>query len=309
MSLVERALTKLREAAAPDGGGQAEAAADTQESPRTAPQRAARRASDEPTRPPFPRAFAEPDLTITESLLRDAGLIAPFDQQRQVTSEYRHVKRRLLAEVQAGTANRLVLMASALPGEGKSFSSANLAMSLALEPDYTVLLVDADVIKPNLSRVFGLTDRPGLVDAVADAAVGIESMIVTTSIEGLSILPAGRMDPNATELFASSRMQQVVDQLLAVPNRLVVVDSLPLLLTTEARALVPLAGQILLVVRAESTPQQAVLQALELIGDEANVKLMLNAVVRTKAMKYLGYGYYGYDYNYGDDSADRGRGT
>lgn len=309
MSLVERALTKLREAAAPDGGGQPEATAEMPESPRTAQQRVARRASDEPARPPFPRAVAEPDLTITESLLRDAGLLAPFDQQRQVTSEYRHVKRRLLAEVQAGTANRLVLMASALPGEGKSFSSANLAMSLALEPDYTVLLVDADVIKPNLSRVFGLTDRPGLVDAVADAAVDIESMVVTTSIEGLSILPAGRMDPNATELFASSRMQQVVDQLLAVPNRLVVVDSLPLLLTTEARALVPLAGQILLVVRAESTPQQAVLQALELIGDDANVKLMLNAVVRTKAMKYLGYGYYGYDYNYGDDSADRGRGT
>jgi exopolysaccharide/PEP-CTERM locus tyrosine autokinase len=218
------------------------------------------------------------------------------------------VKRRLLAEVQAGTANRLVLMASALPGEGKSFSSANLAMSLALEPDYTVLLVDADVIKPNLSRVFGLTERPGLVDAVADASADVESMIVTTSVEGLSILPAGRTDPNATELFASSRMQQVVDQLLAVPNRLVVFDSLPLLLTTEARALVPLAGQILLVVRAESTPQQAVLQALDLIGDEANVKLMLNAVVRTKAMKYMGYGYYGYDYNYGDDNAGGGRG-
>jgi receptor protein-tyrosine kinase len=309
MSLVERALTKLREAAVPGTEGQTVASSETPELPASRSRRAAQRASDVAARAPFPRVVAEPLLTVTEALLREAGLLAPFNQQRQVTSEFRHVKRRLLAEVQAGTANRLVLLASALPGEGKSFSSANLAMSLALEPDYTVLLVDADVIKPNLSRVFGLTDRPGLIDAVADPATDVESMIVTTSIEGLSILPAGRMDPNATELFASSRMQQVVDQLLAVPNRLVVFDSLPLLMTTEARALVPLAGQIVLVVRAESTPQQAVLQALELIGDEANVKLMLNAVVRTKAMKYLGYGYYGYDYNYGDDNPDRGRGA
>lgn len=306
MSLVERALTKLREAAVADDIGQA---SPPPEPSQEAPSRPSRSASAIPAREPFPRVVAEPALQVTDSLLREAGLLAPFDQQRQITAEYRHVKRRLLAEVQAGTANRLVLMASALPGEGKSFSSANLALSLALEPDYTVLLVDADVIKPNLSRVFGLAENRGLVDAIADPAVDPESVIVTTSIEGLSVLPAGPMNPNATELFASSRMQFVVDQLLAVPNRLVVVDSLPLLLTTEARALVPLAGQVLLVVRAESTPQQAVMQALDLIGEEANVKLMLNAVLRTKAMRYLGYGYYGYDYNYGDDQAGRGRGA
>jgi protein-tyrosine kinase len=306
MSLVERALTKLREAAVPDDAGQASPPTEPSGVP---PSRPTRRTSAVAAREAFPRVVAEPDLQVTDSLLREAGLLAPFDQQRQITSEYRHVKRRLLAEIQGGTSNRLVLMASALPGEGKSFSSANLALSLALEPDYTVLLVDADVIKPNLSRVFGLADRSGLVDAIADSSVEAESLIVTTSVEGLSVLPAGRMDPNATELFASSRMQHVVDQLLAVPNRLIVFDSLPLLLTTEARALVPLAGQVLLVVRAESTPQQAVMQALDLIGEDANVKLMLNAVLRTKAMKYLGYGYYGYDYNYGDDKSGRARGA
>lgn len=308
MSLVERALNKLREGGVPSSGSQGASvppSAERQVSPQPAP---ASRTSMEVQSAPFPRVVEAPQLQITDTLLRDAGLSAPIDQQRQITSEYRHVKRRLLAEMQAGTANRLVLMASALPGEGKSFSSANLAFALALEPDYTVLLVDADVIKPNLSRVFGLTARPGLVDAVADPSSDIESMVVTTNIEGLSILPAGRSDPNATELFASSRMQQIVDQLLSVPNRLIVFDSLPLLLTTEARALVPLAGQILLVVRAESTPQQAVLHALDLIGEGANVKLMLNAVVRTKAMKYLGYGYYGYDYSYGEDGSDRRKG-
>jgi Mrp family chromosome partitioning ATPase len=194
----------------------------------------------------------------------------------------------------------MTLIASALPGEGKSFSSANLALSLALEPDYTVVLVDADVIKPNLTRLFGLLGRPGLMDAAADPSIDVESLIVSTNVEGLSLLPAGRTDANATEYFASARMQTLVDQLLEVPNRLLVADSLPLLLTTEARALVPLAGQVVLVVRAESTPQQAVLQAVDLLGEDVNVKLLLNAVVRTKAQSYMGYGYYGYNYNYGD---------
>ncbi len=301
MSLIERALNKARDGATQSAVatglrvGVEPSAARVQEAPPV------------PAREPVPRVVAEPQLLITDALLGAAGLLAPHDQQRQVTSEYRHIKRRLLAEIQAGSVNRATLIASALPGEGKSFSSANLAFSLALEPDFTVLLVDADVIKPNLTRVFGLLDRKGLLDAAADPAVDVESLIVTTNIEGLSILPAGRTDANATEYFASNRMHEVVNQLLAVPNRLLVIDSLPLLLTTEARALVPLAGQVVLVVRAESTPQQAVLQALELIGEEANVKLMLNAMVRTKAQAYMGYGYYGYDYNYGDAAAPGGK--
>lgn len=300
MSLVERALSKARgsgESAEPRGSRRAGAAPGAERGADLAAPDASVAAL-----PPAPRVAANPQLQIDDALLAEAGLLAPPTQQRQVVSEYRHVKRRLLAEIQAGSANRMMLIASALPGEGKSFSSANLALSLALEPDYTVLLVDADVIKPNLTRVFGLADRPGLMEAVADATVDAESLIVSTNVEGLSILPAGRANPNATEYFASARMQALIDQLLAVPNRLLVVDSLPLLLTTEARALVPLAGQVVLVVRAESTPQQAVLQAIELLGAEVNVKLLLNAVVRTKAQAYMGYGYYGYHYNYGEPS-------
>ncbi len=295
MSLIERALTKAREGsdqATASAGQQAATASVVRESQASAPPGTARA--------PFPRVTSTPQLTVTDSLLANAGLLAPPDQIRQVTSEYRHIKRRLLAEIQSGSVSRMILIASGLPGEGKSFSSANLALSLALEPDYTVLLIDADVIKPNLTRTFGLADKPGLMDAASDPAVDIESLVLTTNIEGLSVLPAGRMNPNATEYFASARMQVLIEQLLAVPNRLLVVDSLPLLLTTEARALAPLAGQVLLVVRAESTPQQAVLESLNLLGETANVKLVLNAAVRTKALEYFGYGYsYGYNYNYG----------
>jgi exopolysaccharide/PEP-CTERM locus tyrosine autokinase len=296
MSLIERALNKARDGTqAVAGGGGLRVGAEP-----VAQVGATAGAAAVPLREPAPRRVDAPELAVTDTVLDAAGLLAPHDQQRQVTSEYRHIKRRLLAEIQAGSANRMTLIASALPGEGKSFSSANLAFSLALEPDFTVVLVDADVIKPNLTRVFGLLNRPGLMDAAADRSVDVESLIVSTNIEGLSILPAGRTDANATEYFASSRMQEIVNELLAVPNRLLVVDSLPLLLTTESRALVPLAGQVVLVVRAESTPQQAVLQAVDLLGEDANVKVVLNAMVRTKAQAYMGYGYYGYNYNYGE---------
>jgi protein-tyrosine kinase len=304
MSLIERALNKARDGAMPaSGGGSVRVGAEP-----VAQVAGPVATAGVPLREPAPRRVEAPELQVTDGLLDAAGLLAPHDQQRQVTSEYRHIKRRLLAEIQAGSANRMILIASALPGEGKSFSSANLAFSLALEPDFTVVLVDADVIKPNLTRVFGLLDRQGLMDAAADRSVDVESLIVSTNIEGLSILPAGRTDANATEYFASSRMQEIVHELLAVPNRLLVVDSLPLLLTTESRALVPLAGQVVLVVRAESTPQQAVLQAVDLLGEDANVRVVLNAMVRTKAQAYMGYGYYGYNYNYGEGAESERKG-
>lgn len=304
MSLIERALSKARDSA--ESAATSARAPGTAVTPPPASHAADSAALESVVVPPFPRVASAPQLLINDKLLADAGLLAPPDQLRQVTAEYRHIKRRLIAEIQSGEVSRMLLIASALSGEGKSFTAANLAMSLALEPDYTVLLIDADVIKPNLTRIFGLSDRSGLMDAAIDTSVDVESLVLTTNVEGLSVLPAGRMNPNATEYFASTRMQALITQLLATPNRLLVVDSLPLLLTTEARALAPLAGQVVLVVRAESTPQQGVLEAINLLGDTANIKMVLNAAVRTKALEYFGYGY-GYEYNYGETREDASR--
>lgn len=301
MSLIERALQKARTNRPPSQAGEVEASVPlpaptpVAHGPRTVP------IADTHRMPAivaeFPRVAPAPELQISEAMLQEKGLRAEPQDEAQQRAEYRHIKQGLAAELRAPGARRILLFTSALQGEGKSFSAAHLALSLAVEPDYTVLLVDADVIRPNLTRTFGLAGRAGIMDAVADASIDVHSLIVTTNIEGLSILPAGRSHENATEHFASARMREVIEQLLAVPNRIVVIDSLPLLLTTEARALAPVAGQIVMVVRAESTPQNAVEEGLELLGDGANVKLLLNAVVRTKALEYFGAGY-GYGYNY-----------
>lgn len=288
MSLIEKALGKLR-----DSGN----ARSVERSP-------------EATLPAVPvvrQVVAEPQLRVTGGMCEKLGLVAPAEQEHQRTSEYRQIKRQVVAEIRANPAERVVLVASALAGEGKSFTSANLARSLALEPDFSVLLIDADVIKPQLTRSFGLQGSRGLTDALMDGSVDPESLVVTTDIDGLSVLPAGSPNEHASELFASERMRQVLQLLLAVPQRIVVIDSLPLLVTTEARSLVPHASQLLLVVRAESTSESAVRQALTVIGEDANIKLVLNAVVRTPVSRYLGYGY-GFDYNYAatkDKGVDR----
>jgi len=311
MSLIERALQKAR-TNRPAPARERDATVHTEpvqaQGPRTVPIADARHDGRPDTRrlpalvTDFPRIVAAPQLQVTDAFLREKGLRAEPEDEAQQRAEYRHIKHGLMAEMREPEARRIMLITSALQGEGKSFSAAHLAMSLAVEPDHTVLLVDADVIRPNLTRTFGLAGRPGIMDAVADASIDVQSLIVTPSMEGLSILPAGRQHENATAHFASARMREAIAQLLSVPNRIGGTDSLPLLLTTEARALAPVAGQIVMVVRAESTPQTAVLEALELLGEGANVKLLLNAVVRTKALAYLG-AEYGYGYNYKSEKA------
>jgi len=237
----------------------------------------------------------EPEIFITEAFLREKGLLAPEAHEHQQRAEYRHIKYGLLREIARQGGHGLIFVTSALQGEGKSFSSVHLALSLASEQDYSVVLVDADVIRPSVSRLMGCEGRAGLMNVLVDETVNVESLIVPTNVRGLSFLPAGRHEDRATEFFSSARMAEISRQLLSVPNRIVVVDTLPLLLTTESRALASLGGQIVLVVRAESTPQNAVMEAIDLLGEGANVKLLLNAAVRSKALEYYGLGH-GYDY-------------
>ena len=264
MSLIERAIEKIRAT-----GASAPARPPRRDGVPTA--KASTAAS---------RVVATPQLTITQESLVDCGFRAPKEFLHQQTAEYRHVKRQLIEGVHEAKDERarLIVVTSALSQDGKTHSAVNLALSLAMEPDYSVLLVDADVIKPSLSRAFGVQGRPGLMEAVSNPDIQAESLVLSTNIEGFSILPAGSQHDNATEYFASARMAEVIGQLIAPSNRIVVIDSMPLLLTTESRALVPLAGHAVMVVRADVTPTEAVRSAVELIGESTNVSLLLNGV-------------------------------
>lgn len=250
---------------------------------------------------------------IDHERLRQQGLMPPEHQQRELAHQYRTLKRPLVrhafepvaGEAGPGTASRRsIMVSSALPGEGKTFTSINLAMSLSLEKDHSVLLVDGDIPKPHVSQTFGVAGEPGLLDVLTDESLPIESVVLPTDVRGLSILPVGRRTETATELLASARMQQVIAELEQLdPQGLVVVDSPPILLTSEARVLASLFGQVVLVVQAGATPRQAVMDAIQIIGEGPRVGLVLNqALHEAKAGGY----YYGYGHYYGSEAGAAG---
>lgn len=258
-------------------------------------------------RPVPPRRVVQLDRT---ALVR-AGFLPPDTKQRQIADQFRHVKRPLLAAalgrgVEPLPNGRMIMLASSLPGEGKTFVSVNLAISMSLERDISVVLVDADVAKPHISRLFGIDGEPGLLEALQDDRIDIESLILPTDIPKLSVLPAGKPVDTATELLASERMRSIVARLSTNHDRsrVVIFDSPPLLLTSESRVLAQPMGQVVLVVQAGKTPQHAVQDAIRCLGEHKPVSLLLN---QSEAVSEAGYYYrdgsYGEYARYGERPA------
>jgi exopolysaccharide/PEP-CTERM locus tyrosine autokinase len=225
---------------------------------------------------------ARPLLDIDRESLRLAGLIPQGSAERRLTSEYRAIKRALLAAMarRSGTVEETgnsVMVASAMPGEGKTFTSVNLAISLAAERDWTVVLIDADGAKRHLSSSLGLRDERGLFDVLSDNKSSLLDVAFRTNLPGLYVVPAGHYSDAATELMASARMAQGLRELLREDSRAIVLfDSSPILLTTESRALADVVGQVLLVVRADHTPRASVLEAIAALGEDHQIGVVLN---------------------------------
>jgi Mrp family chromosome partitioning ATPase len=236
-------------------------------------------------------------ISISMSELRSAGYLPEEDQQQRFAEYCERIKRPIVQKAlspEASDHQRLVLVTSPLPGDGKTFTTLNLALSMARERDISVLLVDADLTKADLSRVLGLQDQPGLVSALSHDECDVESLVIGTNVPGLEILPAGAWVENVAELAASARMGEVVARLTGSnQQRLVLCDSPPLLASSEGRTLAQIPGQIVVVVRAGQTPQQAVLDAIAQV-DKARLRgLVLNDAHGLSEDGYYGYSAYG----------------
>ena len=238
--------------------------------------------------------------------LAAAGIVCPNAPRTQTSDQYRVIKRPLIKNAMGKGASvipngNLIMITSALPGEGKSFTAINLAMSMATELDNTVMLVDADVARPSVMRMLGLPNGPGLLDMVLNDSTDLSSVLLKTNIEKLTILPSGTPHPRATELLASDAMINLLEDMAKrYPDRIIVFDSPPLLLTTESRVLATHMGQVVMVVHAGSTLQSQVKQALATI-ESCPVKLMLLNKVSRLFKDGHGYGY-GYGYGYGQEN-------
>ena len=229
--------------------------------------------------------------------LREVHLTANEDVSKQFANEFRHIKRPIIANARGKATAKvdhgnLVMVASALAGEGKTFTCINLCMSLAREKDLSVVLVDADCAKPHISTLFGIADEPGLLDFLRGDSSDFNDLVMPTNIERLAVLPIGSRDDSAAELLASDRMEQLVKSLSKSSNdRIVVFDSSPLLLTSEAPVLSGMVGQILFVVAAGSTAQHVVTSALDLLDGTKAINFVLNKSISEQDGIAYGYGF------------------
>lgn len=245
--------------------------------------------------------------------LRQIGILTPDAKRSPLAEEYRLIKRPLLINVDKKGADivenaNLIMITSALPGEGKTFTAINLAMSIAMEQDRTVLLVDGDVAKPAAAKRLGLHTTQGLIDLLAGSHLSIADVLVRTNVPNMRIMTAGRYHERATELLASERMLSIMDELSSrYRDRIVIFDSPPLLLSSESAVLAEMMGQIVLVVAAEQTVQHAAVDALTRLGQNKIKGLVLNKYRPSLGNRYgTGYGY-GYGYTYGETPSPDGK--
>jgi receptor protein-tyrosine kinase len=330
MSLIERAVARLTQGdTAPSGGAEPDSAPRNGTERKTTiealadrlaaePAIVAPRHAEEPSRgQPQPQARPHPaahtahppqaasdpeavgPVRIHLEALRARGMVVPSGTPTPTAHEFRIIKRPLLANAfgrngqPAARNGKRIMVTSAFPGEGKSFCAVNLALSIAAERDHGVILVDADVARPSIPRELGFDAEAGLMDWLIDGAPDLSRLVLPTNVDTLSILPAGRRHEQATELLASEAMGRLLGQLTErYPDRIIIFDSPPLLVTTEARVLASYMGQIVMVVEAGKTPRDAVAQALSTIESNEIIGLILNKADKIETSGYYqGYGY------------------
>jgi receptor protein-tyrosine kinase len=233
-------------------------------------------------------------VTIDLEHLSAIGYVSPHAPSSRRAEEFRMIKRPLLNNVRGNSAapvlnaNR-IMVTSSLPREGKTFVSINLALSIALERDTTVLLIDADATRPMVLERLGLPPAKGLLDVLSDPNRDVQTLLLRTNVERLSILPAGTLDEQATELLASKRMSSLIDKLVARdPNRVLVFDAPPLLGSTESRVLAAHMGQVVLVIEADRTTQGQLSDALVTVENCPVVMTLLNKSSASEAGSYYG---------------------
>jgi len=256
--------------------------------------------------PPRPvRRSAERLVDVTR--LQAAGMLSPGTGASPLAEQFRIIKRPLLLAAfpenplpSQKNAN-VIMVTSARPGEGKTFVAVNLAMSMALERDVKVLLIDADVHRSTALDALGVEAAQGLTHLLKDPTIDVSQvMIRALNVPHLTMVPVGERHPHATELFASQRMEQLIDSMATrYSDRVIIIDTPPVLASTEASVLALRVGQAVMVVQATHTSKRAVERATAMISACPSISLVLN-----KSKASIGteeFGAYGYTYRRRED--------
>ena len=294
VSIIEKAFEKARQAG--------------RTSPTSSPAPLAKYVEGRPASPEAARAASAVPFTtgakqlqVDVARLMQRGLLPPEDMSKRMREEFRRIKWPLLDVALRRTQSTLerpnfIMITSSVPSEGKTFSTFNLALSMAREQDCTVLLVDGDMAKPKLTSALDLAEVPGLSEYLSQPQLHLQDVVWKTNLDRIYVLPSGTPTSAGPELLAGQRMQQLLCELATLPNGFIVLfDSPPLLATSDARVLSRLVGQTALVVKADSTPRDAVKEAIGLVN-----KATALGVILTQNTGAFGSQYYGEYYGYGD---------
>ncbi len=227
--------------------------------------------------------------------LEREGYLVPSQARSQLAEQMRIIKRPLLANARGESAQQisranLIQVVSAMPGEGKTFFAVNLAMSIAMEVDLSVLLVDADVLRPSVLARCGVEPSRGLMDVLKTPSLDLADVMLRTNVPKLSLLPAGAASATSTELLASAAMDRLLDELAAkYSDRIIVFDAPPLIPTTESRVLASRVGQVVMVVEADKTTHTQIAQAYAAVEQCPVVLSILNRCHNKTSAETYGY--------------------
>ena len=236
-------------------------------------------------------------VTLDLQHLEQRNFVSLSSERRLINEEYRVIKRKLITNAFGPLSHtlkhpNLILVSSSRPGEGKTFSSVNLALSIALEQDKTVLLVDSDVLRPSVSKTLNISHHVGLTDYLLSSDVKVSDIILSTNVERLKIVTAGRPHHLSTELLASERMLMLVNEFASrYPDRIVIFDAPPLLGVNETAVMASMCGQAVIVVEENSTKLAEIEQAVALLPKDIATGFIINKAHRNQGKGY-GYGYY-----------------
>ena len=238
--------------------------------------------------------------TTSDSSVLDDKLVSFFQPGSIVAEQFRKL-RTYLFRPSLQNPPKTILVTSAFSGEGKSLIAINLAICIAIELQSYALLVDCDLRNPTLSRWFGLNESKGLSDYLLGQAE-IPELLVKTQVDKLSLLCGGSSQENPVELIGSKKMEALVEELKSrYSDRYIIIDSSPVLATTEPNVLDKMIDGILLVVRAGETPRESVQQAVKLLQTEKIIGVVLNDMdFKSSALhsRYFGTDRYYYNYSY-----------
>jgi exopolysaccharide/PEP-CTERM locus tyrosine autokinase len=230
-----------------------------------------------------------PDVSFDDKWLHK-NLVSLLGPESYEAEQFKMLRNTILFPV-AGVTPRSILITSALPGDGKSFVSANLAVSIAMNINKHVLLVDCDLRKPDLHRVFGFGDVPGLSDYLAEHR-SLDSLLLKTTVEKLTLLPGGPIPSNPSELASSERMSAMLEEVKhRYQDRLIVIDSPPPGMAAETSFLARQVDGILLVVKYGNTPREEVEDLKVTLGSEKILGVVINFLDMPVSKRY-GYGKY-----------------